>query len=471
MTQSREVGGLRYGFALLVSKATAGILHLMHRTGGQLPGVVAEALDPRFLAHVGRPGHVVFVTGSNGKTTTTNLVADMLKHAGREPLINRVGGNIDTGIASTLLSDCTLSGRPRHDVAVLELDERSARTVLPYVRPDALVVTNLYRDTFTRNAHVEYVFDILSRYIPEDCRLILNADDLISGRLAPENPNRTYYSICELPGDTPQPDDIVLDLTACPECGGHLTYRYCHLGHIGALTCDSCGLTNPASDFRVESVDYDAQTMAVREAADGSLTPYHFSAGSITDLYNLLGAIVAARGAGLTREQIQAALNDGVGIVTSRYSEKVVAGRRIVNLASKGENGMACSRGFANIKREPGSKVVVLMLEDYYKAKDTKSTEFTGWIYETDLEYLADPSIQQIVLAGVRSQDMLLRMLLAGIDRNKVTLVRDGDEAADAVRWRDAQTIYYSHAIHNEIPAEKSRDRLVARIKSEEAQA
>ena len=142
-----------------------------------------------------------------------------------------------------------------------------------------------------------------------------------------------------------------------------------------------------------------------------------------------------------------------------------------MNLASKGENGMACSRGFANIKREPGSKVVVLMLEDYYKAKDTKSTEFTGWIYETDLEYLADPSIQQIVLAGVRSQDMLLRMLLAGIDRNKVTLVRDGDEAADAVRWRDAQTIYYSHAIHNEIPAEKSRDRLVARIKSEEAQA
>ena len=358
------------------------------------------------------------MTGSNGKTTTTNLIADLLVACGQDPLINRVGGNIDTGIASTLLKSSTAGGHARKQNAVLELDERSARTVFPYITPDVLVVTNLYRDTFTRNAHVDYVADILSRHIPDGCKLVLNADDMISARLAPENPNRVYFSLCPLPGDTKEPDDIVLDLTACPECGGHLTYEYAHLGHIGRLTCDNCGLTNPPADFEAIAVNYDEQLITVRENREPG-TPaydYHFSAGSVTDLYNLLGAIVAARLVGLAPEQIQAALLGGVGIVASRYSEKTAAGRRIVNIASKGENGMACSRGFANIKREPGDKAVVLMIEDYYKAKDADSTEFCGWFYETDFEYLADPSVRQIVVAGGRSEDMILRMLLAGID-------------------------------------------------------
>ena len=471
MAHSNKGKGPRFGLALAAGKLTAKALNLVGREGGQLPGVIAERICPDFLGRIDTPEHLVFVTGSNGKTTTTNLIADLLVACGQDPLINRVGGNIDTGIASTLLKSSTFGGAARKRSAVLELDERSARTVFPYITPDVLVVTNLYRDTFTRNAHVDYVADILSRHIPDGCRLVLNADDLISARLAPENPNRVYFSLCPLPSDTPEPDDIVLDLTACPSCGGHLSYEYAHLGHIGRLTCDECGLTNPRANYEAVAVDYDAQTITVREN-DEPGTPsydYHFSAGSVTDLYNLLGAIVAARLVGLVPEQIQAALLGGVGIVASRYSEKTAAGRRIVNIASKGENGMACSRGFANIKREPGDKAVVLMIEDYYKAKDADSTEFCGWFYETDFEYLADPSVRQIVVAGVRSEDMILRMLLAGIDPAVMVQAKDGSEAADLVNWRDAQTIYYSHAIHNEYPAEESRDRLIARIERETA--
>ena len=469
MAQRNKGKGPRFGLALAAGKLTAKALNLIGREGGQLPGVVAQKICPDFLGHIGTPEHLIFVTGSNGKTTTTNLIADLLVACDQDPLINRVGGNIDTGIASTLIKSSTMGGASRKSTAVLELDERSARTVFPYITPDVLVVTNLYRDTFTRNAHVDYVFDILSEYIPDGCKLVLNADDMISGRLAPTTPNRVYFSLCPLPGDTKEPDDIVLDLTACPECGGHLTYEYAHLGHIGRLTCDECGLTNPPADFEAVAVDFDTQTITVRENREPGAPEYgyHFSAGSVTDLYNLLGAITAARLVGLTPEQIQAALLGGVGVVASRYSEKVAAGRRIVNIASKGENGMACSRGFANIKREPGDKCVVLMIEDYYKAKDADSTEFCGWFYETDFEYLADPSVRQIVVAGVRSEDMILRMLLAGIDPKVMVQARDGSEAADLVDWRVAQTIYYSHAIHNEYPAEESRDRLIARIERE----
>ncbi len=140
------------------------------------------------------------------------------------------------GIASTLFKDATiLGGRARRDHAVLELDERCAKQVFSHITPELIVVTNLYRDTFTRNAHVGYVADILSKSLPAASKLVLNADDLISGRLAPQCERRVYFSLDELPGDTRAPEGIVNDLNACPVCGGRLVYDYCHPGQWGAF--------------------------------------------------------------------------------------------------------------------------------------------------------------------------------------------------------------------------------------------
>lgn len=462
---------LRFHVALWASKATAFALKVAHRSGGQLPGVVALRLCPDFLSYVGVPAHTVFVTGTNGKTTATNLIADLLGASGKQPLINRAGGNVTAGIASTLFKDATIGGRARRDHAVLELDERCAKQVFSHITPELIVVTNLYRDTFTRNAHVGYVADILSKSLPAASKLVLNADDLISGRLAPQCERRVYFSLDELPGDTRAPEGIVNDLNACPVCGGRLVYDYCHLGHVGRVRCASCGLENPPAAYEAVDVDPDAQLITVREnAAPGTPSSrYHFSAGSVSDLYNLLAAITAARELGLSAQEIASALEGGVGVVASRYSEVVAGGKRLVRIASKGENGMACSRGFANIRREPGSKAVVLMLEDYYMAKDPTSTEFIGWFYETDFEYLADPSIAQVVITGVRSEDMMLRALLAGIDPAKIARAKDGIEAAQVVDWQHVDAVYYSHAIHNEHVAEESRNHLARLIEGKEA--
>lgn len=464
---SKKSKSPRFYLALWASKFTLFALKVAKRKGGQLPGVVATKICPDFMSRLSTPDRLIFVTGTNGKTTTTNLIADMLESTGTQLVTNREGGNVANGIASTLIRNSGLGGKPKCETAVLELDERSARLVFPHVTPDVLVVTNLYRDTFTRNSHVGYVFDILSKAIPAESKLVLNADDLISCQLAPQNSNRAYYSMCELPQDTRDAQGIVKDLTACPECGGHLSYEYCHLGHIGRVSCDNCGLTNPSAQFEAIAVNYATKTITVRETADGTSYGYHFTASSVTDLYNLLGAITAARMAGMTPEQIAHALSNGVGIVASRYSELMAGGKRLVSIASKGENGMACSRGFANIRLEEGSKAVVLMLEDYYMAKDPTSTEFIGWLYETDFEFLADPSIKQIVVTGIRGEDMKLRLLLAGIDPSRIAMAKDGIAAADVVDWQNVDTVYYSHAIHNEYPAEESRAHLAQRIEQQ----
>jgi len=305
----------RFYLAMLASKAAIGALSLTHHRGGQVPGVVAEKIDPDFLSHIDRPEHVVFVSGTNGKTTTTNLLSDLLVDNGYGLVTNRAGGNICTGIESTLIKNASVSGAQRERYAVMELDEVSFRPVLPRLDPDLLLVTNLYTDTFTRSADPDYVFGIMSHYISAGTRLVLNADDLISCRMAPQNHNKVFFSIAELPDDYPLTRRASSATSPpVPKCGGRLEYDYCHLRHLGRARCTACGLTNPEAQYVMTSVDREAHTFTVEERLiEGHpCSTYHFGTYTVANLYNLFAATVAAREMGLSPEQIARSL-DGKG--------------------------------------------------------------------------------------------------------------------------------------------------------------
>lgn len=461
----------RYYLALAAGKTAAAALKIARRNGGQVPGAVAEAICPDFLARTPKPERVVFVTGTNGKTTTSNLLDDILLACGFDVVTNRAGGNIITGIESSLIKDARMSGAPRRQVACMELDELSSRRVLPYMTPDVMLVANLYRDNFTRNANPDYIFSVIDANIPASTHLILNADDLISCRLAPQATHRTYFSIGHLEDDLEGPEGIVCDLTACPECGGALEYDWCHLRHLGRARCMACGFKNPEPDYLVTDVNKDAHEFTMRElchAVDGEAPEYtyHIATYSITNLYNLVSALVTARELGVSAEQLQDVLADGkVNVTAARFSEETVEGLRLVNTASKGENSTATSTALATICREPGSKVVVLMLADYYLATNPKKTEFTGWYYQADFEYLADPAVKQVVVQGANSDDLLLRLLMAGIDADTIFMAETEREAADLVELEGIDGVFCAYDIFNGDQAQAFRERVAERIR------
>ena len=109
--------GPRYQLAMAAAKATQAALMAAHRNGGQLPGVIAEKIDPQILADVPRPKTVVCVSGTNGKTTTNNLLNDLLADNEYEVVNNRAGGNVANGIQSTLIRNATMSGGTKKDMA------------------------------------------------------------------------------------------------------------------------------------------------------------------------------------------------------------------------------------------------------------------------------------------------------------------------------------------------------------------
>ena len=195
------MGKLRFLFALWMAKLSIPALKITHHNGTDFPGSLAVRLCPDFLRYVGKPKTIVAVTGTNGKTTVSNMLNDILEAGGRRVLNNRAGSNIVSGVSTAFIRNCDLLGRVKKcDMAVLEVDERSAPRIYPYVKPDYIVVTNLFRDSIMRNAHPGYIADILTRSFPKSSKLILNADDLISCSVAPENP-RVYFGIDRLPTD------------------------------------------------------------------------------------------------------------------------------------------------------------------------------------------------------------------------------------------------------------------------------
>ena len=151
---------LRFYFALFFAKGTALVLKLIGRKGTSMPGSWAIILCPDFLGRMPRPRRVIGITGTNGKTTVANLVEDALAHCGYDFVCNRSGTNVATGVASSLIANSTFFGKPKKDLAVFELDERSSPRILPYLKPDLILCTNIFRDSYKRNAHMEFIVDI-----------------------------------------------------------------------------------------------------------------------------------------------------------------------------------------------------------------------------------------------------------------------------------------------------------------------
>ena len=252
------MGKLRFLFALNMAKLTWVILKITRHNGTNYPGQVAINLCPDFLERIGKPEHIISVTGTNGKTTVNNMICDMFEASGKKILSNRAGSNTRTGITTALILGSSFTGKTKFDTAVFETDERSTLRIFPYVKPEYELITNLFRDSIMRNGHPEFIGSILTDNIPKTSKLILNGDDLISCGISPENA-RVYYGINKLDTDIKECINLINDIRICPRCAGKLEYDYLRYHHIGRCHCVDCGFKSPDYDYAATEINRTAQ--------------------------------------------------------------------------------------------------------------------------------------------------------------------------------------------------------------------
>lgn len=180
--------GLHYVLPILAGRVTRFATRL--RGGGSaMPGVVVQKLAPNVMRDVASqlPYGVVFVLGSNGKSTTTNLLSAIMRAHGLKVFTNPSGANMPQGIASALLAETSLTGRIDADIAILEIDEGYGAVIARKLKPKTAVILNLLVDQIYRFGEPDKVAAMFRGIAAEiGSSIVLNRDDNFLSTLGSE---------------------------------------------------------------------------------------------------------------------------------------------------------------------------------------------------------------------------------------------------------------------------------------------
>lgn len=425
---------LRFYLALYIAKLSIPALKITKHNGTDFPGFLALKICPDFIKYIGRPEQIVTVTGTDGKTTVTNLCYDIVSQTGKKVLSNNFGSNIKSGIATALLKGVDIFNRSTYDMGIIEVDERSSMVIYPYLEPDYIIVTNLFRDSIMRNAHPEYIRSFITNAIPEKTKLILNGDDLISCEISPNN-KRVYCGISKCDNNNTECINLINDKQICPKCHNKLIYDYRHYHHIGKAHCSHCDFKSPELSYEV--IDITKDSMTVLE--NGVEYKYNLISDKLFDIYNMTSAISLARELGLKHEQIIEYMNKSC-ITKTRYNETDINGCKIIMQMAKDMNALACSRVFDYLGHQDGDIELFLMMSN--RLDEVEWSENTCWMYDCDFEFLNSKNIKHIVAAGARCKDFRLRLNLAGYPDENIDCVFDDKEAIKSLHLKKGSKVY-----------------------------
>lgn len=401
---------MRFTLALLVGKLLAKLGGLLGKATN-LPGQVALKICPDLMARIRFNGKVLAVTGSNGKTTTANLVAHILTQNGYSVAGNAKGSNLTGGVATTLLCASDLHGRARQDFIVLEVDERYSRLIFRWFSPDYLLVTNLFRDQLTRNGNVDVIVDKLHQAIGPDVQLVLNSCDPISGDLAPHN-SRVYYGLAKTPLSTDESPNLTHDARVCPRCLGRMQYSYYHYNHIGQYRCPSCGYQSPKPQYL--ATDFDPATGDF--AVGGQRV--HTSYPSLFHVLNITGAIALCCSVGLPLDRAAAAAST-FAVSKERLETFAVGDRQATMILSKNQNPVSFDQSISYLLERdcPGGKTAIILVNNINHTGHKDTT----WLYDISFERLVG-QVEQVVCTGSRALDLAVRLQVAGLRPDQVRI-------------------------------------------------
>lgn len=268
------------------------ILQLLGRQATSFPGKVALLIYPDFLRDLAYGRRLTVVTGTNGKSTISYLLAEILRDSGYIVLHNSSGANMEDGLVSAAIAEHEkLKG---HADLVFEIDEAWFAKLAAKLNADFIVISNLFLDQVDRNGDIFAVRKKLLKAIKDspEAVLILNADDPHVASMAQESENAVKYfgidSELMYPAEqNPQ--------SACPICTQQLTYEVSSYDKLGVYQCQHCDLSYPQPDLILSKQDekhlliYREQETSSQETALNLLNPpcyqlYNFAAACLTAL-------------------------------------------------------------------------------------------------------------------------------------------------------------------------------------------
>jgi lipid II isoglutaminyl synthase (glutamine-hydrolysing) len=416
-----------YRLAHALARLLRAVSRRTGRSGGTTaPGRLLLRLSPRALTRMARDldEGSVLVSATNGKTTTSAMLAACLEAAGRPVVHNRAGSNMAWGVATALLDAGERSGQ----LGLFEVDEAWLPSVAEQVKPRLLLLSNLFRDQLDRYGELELLADRWAELVERldgKASFVLNADDPLVADLGRGRARVTYFGVEDdsqaLPGM-----QHAADSKHCRNCGHAYVYEAVYLGHMGRYRCPNCGRERPAAQVAATSVRLDGMTGSRVElrTPQGPLE-LRLPLPGLYNVYNAVAAVATALELGVPLATAGEAL-EGFGGAFGRVETIAIGGRQMSILLVK--NPAGANEVLRTLTLEDGALDLWLGLND--RIADGRDV---SWIWDADFEVLAG-RVRRVTCAGTRAEEMALRLKYAGIDAElevERDLARSLDRAVD----------------------------------------
>ncbi len=434
--------------AILTSKMLSFAGKLLGK-GSSLPGKIALKLCPNILSRLTLPASVIAVTGSNGKTSTVEMIANVLIASGKKVVWNKEGSNQIEGVTTLLLNNATLTGKVKGDVVLLESDERYARHTMKFIKPTDFVITNLYRDQLTRNAHPFHIYGIIKEAVDliPNARLVLNADDPIVRKFGVDRENVVYFGMDKNAYCAEETDGVYNDCFYCPVCKKPLSYEYFHYAHLGKYAC-SCGYSRPDTSYTVTKMDLENNSISVND------DEIRLAFASRYNVYNLCAAYATAALVGVDGKCITDVLSDFV--MKNGRNVRFAAGQNGgMLITSKHENSTSYNQSLEYVARQETPATLVIIVDaisrKYYTAE-------TSWLWDISFEMLKNSNLKQIILSGKYAYDLALRFEYVELGNIPVVTEPDLDKMAAMLADEKAGPIFA-------VTCFSDKEKLLSRVK------
>lgn len=423
---------MKLSLGIIICKFLNKTLKLLGR-GSCFPGKFVLKIFPSILKDVKLPKKTIIVTGSNGKTSTVEMINLIFVNAGYSVAYNSEGSNQLDGIATLILCNCSNDGVFQKDVLLMEADERYVKYVADYFIPKYFVVTNLYRDQMTRNGNPEYVLSEVKKAIRKGTSLLLNADDPTISSLANACSNITYYGINDNAYTKETNDFIYDDAYYCPQCGSKLKYKYHHFGHIGNYYCSKCDFSRKKLNYYVSDID-----LASGEIIINNTYKIKLAFNSIYNVYNILACFSLGMVSGIKPLSIVSSLNDYF-VKNGRVRNFKLGVQSGMLLISKHENSVSYNQNIEYIISSKRKCCVVIMVDAISRRYFTSDT---SWLWDISFEKLNNNCISKIYAIGTYAHDLAERLEYAGISSDRLYVDININRSIDMIKNENEQFIY-----------------------------
>lgn len=394
-------------FIILAMKILNLILKICHKNGGNFLGKIAYDWNPEIFKYFKVDCPVIAVSATNGKTMTNNCIGYTLKTAGNKVVSNVEGNNMETGILSTILKNCTLAGKIKADYLVFEVDESYIPVVFKDFRLDTLVILNFFRDQLDRNGEVESLILRINEFLKTyNGNLILNNDDPNVSRLGQANPNNKniyYFSVDKYQFATEHIKEAG-EGKFCPFCKTRLEYEYYQYSHVGKFKCPNCNFGDNKIYKLATNVDLKNRCFDI----DGNT--YKINGNSIYLIYNYTAVYSVCSLYDISNDVVKKAFST-FALNNGRLEEiKINDVPTIINLA-KNPTGSNVSLRILN--EDDSEKELLFVLND-----NIADGFDVSWIWDINFNNLNN--VTRIITSGTRAYDIAIRIKTSGFPAEKI---------------------------------------------------